>query len=427
MLFRFAASAAFSFLLCLGAAGAQTSAFTLEDAIAKAVQQHPDLQIYKYKQIGLQTNITAASNKPALRINAELENVLGSGTASGLQGAELSLSLASVLERGGKREARRALAARHLDALGLQRARAELDILAEVARRYLDVLAAQEIEKIAMLDLAQRQRTLVAATKRTQAGAAPDAVRLSADAMLTRAKVQQTRYRSTRESAWQHLALMWGEVEPSPIKQVQGQAFELPKLESFSNLRLALQKTPDLQKFADENRIREARLQLAQSQQSTDLEWSIGLRRLQADQDVGLIGAVSLPLGNARRAQADITVAQTELEALAFERESSTRALESTLAQALSQFNAAKVELEQIRENLLPKLLTAEASAEQAYRAGALSYLEWAQLQTETTHARQQQLALAFDAHRALIEVQRLTGEPMVIANSQNNSNKDAP
>ena len=63
---------------------------------------------------------------------------------------------------------------------------------------------------------------------------------------------------------------------------------------------------------------------------------------------------------------------------------------------------------------MLPKLGKAEAAAERAYRAGAISYLEWAQLQSERTAARRQQLDVALDAQRALIELQRLTGQSLV-------------
>ena len=60
------------------------------------------------------------------------------------------------------------------------------------------------------------------------------------------------------------------------------------------------------------------------------------------------------------------------------------------------------------------KSASAESAAERAYRAGAISYLEWAQLQSERTAARKQQLEVALDARRALIELQRLTGEALV-------------
>ena len=45
-----------------------------------------------------------------------------------------------------------------------------------------------------------------------------------------------------------------------------------------------------------------------------------------------------------------------------------------------------------MQAEVLPRLTRAEAAAERAYRAGAISYLEWAQLQSECTNARKQQL-----------------------------------
>jgi outer membrane protein, heavy metal efflux system len=50
--------------------------------------------------------------------------------------------------------------------------------------------------------------------------------------------------------------------------------------------------------------------------------------------------------------------------------------------------------------------------------AGAVSYLEWAQLQSERTAASRQQLDVALDAQRTLIEIQRLTGQAFVAADA---------
>ncbi len=79
----------------------------------------------------------------------------------------------------------------------------------------------------------------------------------------------------------------------------------------------------------------------------------------------------------------------------------------------------ARLEVDRLRTDVLPKLAKAEAAAERAYRAGAISYLEWAQLQSERTAARKQQLDAALEAQRALIEIQRLTGAPFVAAPAQ--------
>jgi outer membrane protein, heavy metal efflux system len=288
------------------------------------------------------------------------------------------------------------------------------------------VFAAQESQKIIAMDLAQRERTVSAATKRVQAGASHDSVRLTAEAMRARARLEQSTTKAAHETAWRRLAILWDETQPKKIPRVNGDAYALPVIAEFSALRDVLKNTPELKRFADETRIRESRLQLARSSQATDLDWQVGLRRRQDDSDWGFVAGLSIPLGNAHRAEPDIRLAQAELDTLSVESESATLSLEATLAQAYGQFTAAKVVVAQIRSDFLPRLSKAEKSAENAYREGALSYLEWAMLQSETTNARKQQLATALEAHRALIEIQRLTGEPMVVAGIQANTKKEA-
>ena len=183
----------------------------------------------------------------------------------------------------------------------------------------------------------------------------------------------------------------------------------------YEDLTQRLAKTPELLRFAHETRLREARLQLAKSARTTDLEWEVGVRRLQADSDWALVGSVSMPLGSARRAAPEIRAAEAELAAIEFERDAQVRTLEATLAEAWGKLDEAVATARALDERLVPQLLRAEAAAERAYRAGALSYLEWAQLQTETTAARRERLEASLAAHRALIELQRLTGETFAV------------
>jgi cobalt-zinc-cadmium efflux system outer membrane protein len=305
------------------------------------------------------------------------------------------------------------LASTRLDAVAFSREAKRLDLLAEVARRYLDVVAAQAEAEIAAIDIEQRTRTVAAATKRVQAGASPESARLTAEAMRARAELDRNRGRREAEAAYRRLAVLWSERNASVVS-VTGDPLALPAVPGFDALAQLLERTPELQRFAGEERIREARLQLARSARTPDVEWQVGIRRLQDLSAWGLVAGASIPLGASHRADPEIRAAESDLESVSLERESSELTLYATLAQAYGQFVARKSEVEQSRDDLLPRLARAEAAAERAYRAGALSYLEWAQVQSDTTAARKQQLAAAIDAQRALIEIQRLTGEPFV-------------
>ena len=396
------------------AASRPVAMLSLDDAFARVAAVHPDLRLAGVRQQGLLAERDQALLRPAWRAGLELENVLGTGEARGLRGVEATLTQASVFERGGKLDARRTLAERRIDALAVERETRRLDLLGETARRYLAMVAAREQRDIAELDIAQRKRTVAGARQRLQAGASPESVVLTAQAALARAELDRDRAAQRYIAARQHLAALWGEREPA-FDVTDGDPLSLPQIDDAKSLAALLERTPELRQFTDEQRVREARLQLARSESSADLDLSVGVRRLQANGDFGLVAGVSMPLGTRDRAQPEIRAAEAELASLEIERESKDMALYSTLVEAHGRYRVAQVEVARLRDDVLPKLGKAEAAAERAYRAGAISSLEWAQLHSERTSARKQQLEVALDAQRALIELQRLTGQSLVV------------
>jgi len=386
---------------------------TLHDAFARVADSHPDLRLFGPRSEVLAAERDRAAMRPALVAAATVENAFGTGDVRGLKGAELTLTLAGVLERGGKLDARRTLAQSRIDALAIERETRRLDLLAEVARRYLAVVAAQRQRAIAEEDIVQRERTVAGARQRLQAGASPESVVLTAQVALARAELDRARAKQRAQAARQHLAALWGVRNPEfEVAAVTPTA--LPAIADLDALGAWLERTPELEQFAGEQRIREARLQLARTHASADVSWQVGARRLQFTDDTALVGSLSLPLGSSRSAQPGIRAAEAELVSLEIERESKGLALYSKLTEAHGRYLAAQLEVGRLQDDILPKLAKAEAAAERAYRAGAISYLEWAQLQSERTNARKQQLDVALDAQRALIEIQRLTGQAFV-------------
>lgn len=410
---RFAVLAAWLAVSAVALPAAAANRLTLDDAIARVAQSHPDLRLVDVRAVTLAAERERAEQRPAWILGADVENAFGTGEARGLDGAELTLTLASVLERGGKLDARRTLAQSRIDALAVQRETRRLDLLAETARRYLAVVAAEQTRTLARRDVEQRQRTVSSARQRLQAGASPESVLFTAQAALARAELGRDRASQQWAAARQHLAALWGERTPD-FDAVAGNPLTLPAIVPLETLAAELERTPELAQFADERRIGEARLQLARSAATPDLQWQVGVRRLQSSNDTALIGGISLPLGSRSRAQPEIRAAEAGLEVLSIEREAKGMSLYSTLVEAHGRYTVAQTEVERLQRDVLPKLTKAEQAAERAYRAGAISYLEWAQLQSEKTAARQQQLDVALDAQRALIEIQRLTGQPLL-------------
>ncbi|GAB3516015.1 TolC family protein [Pseudoxanthomonas daejeonensis] len=388
-------------------------ALTLDDAFVRVARAHPDLRLFGAQTDLLLAERDQASLKPALRAGLDIENVLGTGATRGFDQAEVTLTLAGVLERGGKLDARRALAQSRIDALSVQREAQRLDLLAETARHYLAVAAAQAQADIGRLDMEQRRRTVAAARHRLQAGASPESVVLTAEAALARAEMSVDRATQQEHAARQHLAALWGERDPAFLLAAADPLLT-PAVPELEELAAWLERTPELAGFVGEQRIREARLQLARSAATPDLDWQLGIRRLQESDDTALVGSLSMPLGGTRRAQPEIRAAEAELASLGLERESRDVSLYSTLVQAHGRYRVAQQEVRRTAQDVLPRLARAERAAQRAYSAGAISYLEWAQLQSEHTAMQRQQLDAALEAQSALIEIQRLTGQPFV-------------
>ncbi len=400
--------------LLLPAAAQGEESLTLDAAIARVAATHPDLRLVAAQADVLAAEQSLAELKPALTAGAELENALGSGEAKAFNQAEMTLTLSSTLERGGKLDARRALAQRRFDALAIERETRRLDLLAETARRYLAVVGAMRGLSISEQDVQQRERMVAAAKVRLESGASPEAVLLTAEAAQARSELKRDRARQESAVYRQQLAALWGERDPT-FSVVDIDPLVLEEIAPISTLSALLESTPELTYFADETRIREARLQLARSETAPDLDWQLGVRRLESSNDVAMVGSLSIPLGSSQRAQPEIRSAQAELASLSIAREAKGLALYSTLLEAHGRYTLAQIEVRRLQSDVLPRLSQAERAAERAYRAGAISYPEWSQLQTEQTEARHQQLDAALDAQKALIEIQRLTGQSLVI------------
>ena len=421
MWMRLAALAVFAFVPgahAQGTAPAATSppvALTLDDALTRVAQYHPELRLVDAQRPVWEARRDAAGLRPPLTLGVDLENALGTGGNRGFKAAELTVTLAGVLERGGKLDARRAVAQANIDSLAPQRETARLDLMAEVARRYLAVTDARQQLSIAQTDIEQRRRAVAAARLRLQAGASPESVLFTAQAMLAQAELDRDRARQMDQSARMALSALWKQRDPG-FDVVTGDPMQLPALQDFAVLADELQRTPELAVLAGERRIRQAQVQLARTAARPDFNWQVGLRNSRDSRDNAFVAGFSLPLGSVARATPEIRAAEAELALNSVERDARALQLYATLAEAHGRYLTSRLEVARMASDVLPQLKRAENAAEKAWRAGAISYMEWAQLQAMRIDARQRQREAAIAAQTALIEIQRLTGQGMLAA-----------
>lgn len=104
---------------------------TLAAAVDKTLRSNPDLAVSPACKREQVARIELAGLRPQVAIDAQVENVLGSGAYRDLEGAETSLSLSQVIELGEQRRERLAAARGGMDAFELDQTVAQLDAVAK--------------------------------------------------------------------------------------------------------------------------------------------------------------------------------------------------------------------------------------------------------------------------------------------------------
>jgi cobalt-zinc-cadmium efflux system outer membrane protein len=375
----------------------------LNEAVARTLVRNPELIAFGHQ---LQVQETGLAPNPELSLM--VENALGTGEYTGFDGAETTLSIAWVLDRG-VRQHRFETARAGVSLLEVEADIMRLDAAAETARLFLSCLSyqAQMVNASEAVQLAQD--TVKAVKKRVHAGKSPQAELARAQAELARMKLDQEDLEHEMLSASRRLAAQWGETEPG-FKRVNGDLLLLPATDSFATLKTRIERNPDIARFLSKQRVDEAELRLAEAQRKQDWRVSVGVRRLELSDDEALVANLTIPLSlrnrnQGRIAEAQANLAQTDADAVAarIRVETSLFVIYQELQHSL---HRAKV----FHDDVIPHLELALADTRNAYELGRYSYFEWHTVQKDLLEARRALVEASVDAHKNTIEIERLTG-----------------
>ncbi len=335
------------------------------------------------------------------------------GDSNGVDGAEFTLALSSVIELGGKRDARLAAASAQRQLIDGERQARALDLIGEVTRRYVDVVANQ-----ARLDLAVNARTLAtdvlnSVERRIQAGAAPEAELYRARAQMTQAELAVTEAQSRLRASSLSLSVLWGDAEPDFVR-VDGNLQNTGAAGDFNALFERTLQNPAIAIFASEERLREAEFQLAKSQSRADIGWSVGVRQFQDTDDTALVAGVSVPLFSSTRNTGALQSAQAARDEVAVRRESALLALRATLFDAYQQRKLGIETAELLRNDVIPALTRALQLTRTAYESGRYGYQEWAAARQELISAQYALITAQADALQNGAIIEQLTAQPLL-------------
>jgi outer membrane protein, heavy metal efflux system len=382
---------------------------TLREALSRALQTNPDLAVLPFREQAQRAKEDAAALRPAPELQVQLENVLGTGRTRGLDAAEATFALSQVFEIGDQRTRRVEVGREAGSALQVEREIAQLEVAAEVSRRFIHVAADQKQLELTVLATSLARTTLEEVERRVKVARSPEAELHRARITLARAEVEQEHAEHELLTSRRKLAAMWGERE-ADFEGVRAELFTLPAVADLEASTARISMAPDFLRFLSTARQRDAEIRLSQAKARSPLTVSAGIRRLEDSGDTAFVAGLSMPLFGSRQALpaiAEMRALRAEVDA---QRVAAQVKAEAALYELVQELRHSITEAEMMRDRVLPEMEAALKATEYAWQRGRYSYLEWTEAQRERIAVQRALIEAAANAHLFHTEIERLTG-----------------
>lgn len=386
-----------------------TGDLTLADALERSLRHHPDLVVAECAIAAAEGRVIQAGLRPNPEAGFEVENVAGSGRLRELESAETTLAIGQLVELGGKRAKRLALAGLERELAVWERERERLDVITATRQAFIDVLAAQA--RLALFEdlvgLAREVQRGVAA--RVDAGRVSPIEEARAQVAVSRAELDRSRARGELAAARRRLAARWG-AEQAEFGNLLGDLRVLPAVPSLGALEAALESNPALARWRTEDERRRRALDLAEAEAVSDLTVSGGLRQFAESGDVGLVFGLAIPIPLFDRNQGTIAAARSELAATGAARQATRLRLLGAIYDGHQALAAAASEVEALHEEVLPLAGRVFEATTTGYEQGKFGYLDVLDAQRTLFEARSRELDALARYQAASADLERLIG-----------------
>ena len=400
--------------MSVGADEERAAPLDLREALSRSLASSPTLAIYPWRERAAEANILQAGLRPNPELAAEIENVAGTGPYSGTSAMNLTLALSQVIELGDQRDYRRQAAESVRGVAGIDYDLARLDVLAETARRFVDVARCQ-----ALLELARRASVLAVtmetvAKQRVQSGRSRPAELSQARIERARIEIEQEHAEHELAAARIRLAASWGETR-AQFGDVLANLEALPEIPSLEELLTRIEAAPSIQRYLAAERVAVAQEALARANASQDLRVGVGIRHFEDTSDQALVLQFSMPLAVNDRNQGEIAAARAGQRMTQAERHRARVETHALLFGLYQELIHARTEASALRDTVRPEAHSMLEQVSQGYREGRFSYLELSAARRQLLEVEQAAIEAFARAHTVLIELERLTALPIVV------------
>jgi cobalt-zinc-cadmium efflux system outer membrane protein len=384
---------------------------TLRSAARIALQRNPELAAFAKEVRALKGATLQAGLLPNPELalfaenagNLQKANTAPGGTVKEVEQQDTTLRINQLIELGGKRAARVKAASLGEELAGQAYETRRVELLAQVANVFTDVLAGQEQLRLAEESQQLAQRVVNTVSKRVQSGKVPPIEETKVEVAFETTEIALVQAQRDLAAARKRLALLWGSSSPQ-FNKVLGNLESLVTLPSFDVLAERVLASPMALRAMKNMEQRKALLEVEQTRRIPNLTVIAGVLNHSQTGGTTAIAGISIPLQIFDRNQGNLQEAHQRVDKAMDEQMATELRLKTELTQAYEALSAAQNETRILRDKILPKARNAFEVTNKGYELGKFGFLEV--LDAQRTLFQNQILYV-----RALANYQRLVNE----------------
>jgi len=384
---------------------------TLKQSLTLALLGNPELEVFSWQLRAHEANILQKSLRPNPVLGAKVENFGGSNPMNRFEGAMTTFRISQLIELGDKRIKRTRLAEINHALSAWDYEAKRLEIITEVARRYIEVLADQHRVELAGQTLELSRQLCEIVKDRARVGVIPT---VEVDKAVVRVSTEQILLHKARrklESSRQQLCAMWADSDPQ-FADALGELTVVENIPTQDQLTKLVSHNLDIARWSAEISQRRAALDLARSQAIPSVSVGAGIRRFNATDENALVFEVGLPVPIFDSNQGVRLQARYNLLKAKFQQKDVEVKVRTLLITNHKKLAGAYHEVVTLRDITLPAARSAYNAARKAFEKGLTNFIDVLDADRTLVNSERQYIESLSAYHKTLTTLEGLVGQP---------------
>ncbi|WP_068471070.1 TolC family protein [Candidatus Protochlamydia phocaeensis] len=382
----------------------------LDTAVYRALTQSLSLHMASKEAASRRYQVKQARLYPNPSFNYEIEDFAGNNKWRGWKNREERYFYSQLFETAGKRHLRTQAASYQYYASLVGYDISKLVVLNRLHRAFINVVATQELLKLATDQAEAAKEILRIATKKVEAGKVSPIQQNKAEVAYSTALVAVDRAKAEGNNAKRRLSLLWSNPCPD-FEQALFPLFEItapiPLEQCLADLCNQAEVVQALYNYSSANK----NWLLEKANRIPDVTLQVGYKANYEENNQGMIAGVSIPIPLFNRNQGNIGNAYFDMLKTGDQGRLIWLILESKLAISYEKLLQAYEEAERIKNISLPYATQAFELAQKGYQEGKFEYLDVLDAQRTLFEVRERYIQALVNYHTSRADIDYLNSQ----------------